>query len=138
MALFLKSVKSIKNSRNMNWRVHYIIPAAFIWASGLLFIRPLEVKLRKAYLAIKHRTSLTPFWALFFAGTALLPSFFPPLALSLPLRVPFCPTGPLSGAIEPPTCLHLPPASAARWVGCAETPSFHAPIFTRSLCFLNL
>lgn len=76
MALSLKSVKSIKNSRNMNWRVHYIIPAAFIWASGLFFIRPLEVKLRKAYLPIKHRTSLTPFWASFFAGTALLPSFF--------------------------------------------------------------
>lgn len=94
-------IKVVKNSGNMNCCVHHFIPSAFICGSGLFFIQPLQVKLCKVYLTIKQRTSLTSVLASFFTDAPLLASFFPSLALSLPLRVSFCPTGPLSGAIEP-------------------------------------
>lgn len=63
----------IRNSRNINSYVHYFFPIAFNCVSGLLFSEPLEVKLCKAYLAIKHCPSLTLFF-LFSPHTPLLPS----------------------------------------------------------------
>ncbi len=96
----LKWRKSIKNSRNINSHVHYFFSTAFSCVSGLFFSEPLEVKLCKAYLAIKHRPSLTLFFLLS-AHTPLLPSFSslgpfsassspllsPPLPMSLSVRL---------------------------------------------------
>lgn len=128
---FFPSIKSIKNSRQMNCWAHDFIRSAFICGSGLFFNQPLQVRLCTACLAIKHRTSLTSFLASSFAGTPLLASLFPSSG-------PFSADWPSQWGYRAPTCLHLPPTSAARWVRRAASLSFPSPIFTRSLCFLNL
>ena len=102
--LHVKCRKSITNSRNINLHVHYF----FNCVSGPLFSDPLEVKLCKAYLEIKHRPSLTLFLAPFSTHTShalfsfpwpFLCLIIPPFFL-LPAQISFRPTGPLSGAIE--------------------------------------
>lgn len=121
---FFPSIKSIKNSRNMDCCVHYFIPSAFICVLGLFFIQSLQVKLCKAYLAIKHRTSLTSFLASSFAGTPLLASFFPssgPFSASPCL---FLSDWPSQWGYRAPTCLHLPPTSAAQGSVALRVPPF--------------
>lgn len=136
---------SRKNSRNINLRVHYFIAGAFNYVSGLFFSRPLEVKLCKAYLAIKHCPSLTLFFLPFSTHTSLALFLFHrpslrllvPPSFSCPAHV-FLSGWPSQRGYRVLTCLHLPPALADQWGRCVESPSFNARPFSASQLMLSV
>lgn len=135
----------LKFKKNINSHVHYFFSSAFNCVSGPFFSEPLEVKPCKAYLAIKHCPSLTPFFLLS-PHAPLLPSFFsfgPFSASSFPLLFPSLPCLFLSGWPSQQdyrvlTCLHLPPTLADQWGCCAESPSFSALPFSPSQLKLSV
>lgn len=96
---------------------------------GLFFLWPLQVKLCTAYLPIKQRTSLTPFLASF---SSLAP-FFPSTGPFSASPCPFLSDRPSQWGYRAPTCLHLPPASVARWVRRTKSLLSVADIHPESL-----
>lgn len=141
---------AFKNSTIINWHVHYFLCVAFKYVPGPFFSEPLEVKLGKAYLAIKRRPS--PLFPPFSTHSSFYRLSLP-LALSLPYRPPLAlsllasPRPFLSGWLSQRdyralTCLHLPPC-VGRPLGPMRAESLLSPATihpesAQALCFLNL
>lgn len=102
---------------------------------------PLEVKLSKAYLEIKHGCSLTLYFhthtslALFLFNGPLLSVPYRPLLLLRFAHV-FLSCWPSQRGYTALTCLHLPPALTDQWASCVESPSFSASPFYPSQLML--